>query len=136
MGIRLVHVGIIVDDLEATSRLFEKLLNTKAGDVQSPPDGSMKAVMINFADGSGIELIQPIDPQGNLAKALKEKGESIHHVCLQVDDADEALSAAAKSGFKLRDQKSRRSAMFSDHQIGFLDPESTIGIVVVFLQSV
>ena len=136
MGIKLVHVGIRVDNLEETMRLFEKLLNTKAGDIKSPPDGSMKAVMINFDDGSGIELIQRIDPEGPLANLVKEKGAAIHHVCFKVDDVDEALSNASKNGFKLRQEKSRRSAMFDDHQIGFLDPESTKGIGVEFLQSV
>jgi len=128
---KLIHVGIIVDDLDEAKSLFEKLLNTKAGDVQSPPDGSMKAVMINFDDGSGIELIQPVDPQ-----VRKERGLGLNHVCFKVDDADEALGTAAKKGFKLRDQKSHPSRMFSDHQIGFLNPESTNGIVVEFLQSI
>ncbi len=133
---KLIHVGIIVDDLDEAKSLFEKLLNTKAGDVQSPPNGSMKAVMINFDDGSGIELIQPIDPNTSHAKYLKEKGMGIHHVCFKVNNADEALETVSKSGFKLRDQKSHPSQMFSDHQIGFLDPESTKGIVVEFLQSI
>ena len=133
---KLIHVGIIVDNLDEAKSLFEKLLNTKAGDVQSPPDGSMKAVMINFDDGSGIELIQPVDPQVSSAKYLKEKGTGVHHICFQVDNADEALETASRNGFKLRDQKSHPSRMFSDHQIGFLDPESTKGIVVEFLQSI
>ena len=136
MNIKLIHVGIVVDDIDEASRLFEKLLNTKAGDVKSPPDGSMKAVMINFADGSGIELIQPIDPKGPLANSMKDKGMGIHHVCFKVDNADEALSNAAKSGFKLLHEKSMKSAMFDDHQIGFLNPESTKGIVVEFLQEI
>jgi len=133
---KLIHVGIVVDDLDKAKSLFEKLLNRKAGDVQSPPDGSMKAVMINCDDGSGIELIQPVDPQVSHAQFLKERGMGIHHICFQVDNADEALEAAAKSGFKLSDQKSHPSRMFSDHQIGFVDPESTKGIVVEFLQSI
>ncbi len=133
---KLIHVGIIVDDLDEAKSLFEKLLNTKAGDVQSPPNGSMKAVMINFDDGSGIELIQPIDPNTSHAKYLKEKGMGIHHVCFKVNNADEALETVSKSGFTLSAPKSHPSQMFSDHQIGFLDPESTKGIVVEFLQSI
>ncbi|MFC1983809.1 VOC family protein [Chloroflexota bacterium] len=131
MSIKLIHVGIIVEDLEEAKSMFEKLLHTKAGEVQGPPDGSMRAVMINCADGSGLELIQPVDPQ-----VRKERGLGLNHVCLQVDDADEALEAAAKNGFKLRDQKSHPSRMFSDHQIGFLDPTSTKGITVEYLQPI
>ena len=53
-----------------------------------------------------IELLESIDPEGPIASFIEKRGEGIHHIAFEVDNADEALNNAKENGFRLNpDQK-------------------------------
>jgi methylmalonyl-CoA epimerase len=126
------HVAIAVKNLDEALKLYESLFGVKASKIEVVPEQGVKAALIPMGDGGEIELLEPIDPNGDVAKFLETKGEGIHHICLEVDDIDKTLSAVAEKGCQLIDKKSRKGLA---GQIGFLHPKSTKGVLIELAQT-
>ena len=126
------HVSIAVKNLEEGIKTYEKLLGIKHSHIEEVPDQGIKAAMIQIGDVE-IELIEPIKPDSGVAKFLENKGEGIHHICLEVDDVDKELESLAAKGVDLIDKKGRKGLA---GKIGFLHPRSAKGVLIELAQKV
>ena len=126
------HVAIAVRNLDEALAIYENLFNLKPSKIETVPDQGVKAALIPMKEGGEIEFLEPIDPNGGVAKFLENKGEGIHHICLEVDNIDEALNKIADKGCQLIDGKSRKGVV---GQIGFLHPKSTKGVLIELAQT-
>jgi len=129
---RVDHVAIAVRDLDEALAVFEGLLGLKAAHIEEVPDQGVKAALIPIGD-SEIELIQPIDPESGVAKAIEKRGEGIHHICLEVDDVDEELKSLAERGVELIDKVGRKGLA---GKIGFIHPRAAKGVLIELAQKV
>ena len=126
------HIAIAVKNVEETAKVFEDVLGLRAGHIETVPDQGVRACLIPVGDGE-IELIEPIDPEGGVAKFLERRGEGIHHLCLEVDDVDEELESLAARGIPLVDKQGRPGLA---GKVGFLHPKATMGILIELAQKV
>ncbi|MDY6907565.1 MAG: methylmalonyl-CoA epimerase [Chloroflexota bacterium] len=126
------HVAIAVKDLDEALGIFEGLLGIKAAHIEEVPDQGVKAAMIPIGNGE-IELIQPIDPEGGVAKFIERRGEGIHHICMEVDNVDEELKAMADRGVELIDKVGRKGIA---GRVGFVHPRSAKGVLIELAQKV
>ena len=129
---RVDHVAIAVRDLDEALAVFEGLLGFKAAHIEEVPDQGVKAALIPIGD-SEIELIQPINPESGVAKAIEKRGEGIHHICLEVDDVDEELKSLAERGVELIDKVGRKGLA---GKIGFIHPRAAKGVLIELAQKV
>jgi len=129
---KLHHVSIAVKNLDEALKLYEQLFDLKASKVEVVPEQGVKAALIPIGDGAEIEFIEPIDPNGGVAKFLENKGEGIHHICLEVDNIDQALNTISERGCQLIDKKSRNGLA---GKIGFVHPKSTKGVLIELAQT-
>ena len=120
------HVAIAVKDLDETLRVFENLFGLKPSKIEDVPDQGVKAALIPIGSGE-IELLEPIDPNGGVAKFLERRGEGIHHICLDVDDTDAVLKSLAEKGVELIDKVGRKGLA---GKVGFIHPKSTKGVLI------
>lgn len=124
------HVGVATTDAKALAALFGDLFGvTVAHEEQF--DG-MHVVFLEFDDGY-FELLEP-DPEseGAIARYLDRHGSGIHHVALETDDIEAALDNARDVGVELVDEEPRPGAW--GHEVAFLHPKSTGGVLVEFVQ--
>jgi methylmalonyl-CoA/ethylmalonyl-CoA epimerase len=84
-------------------------------------------VSLRFGDVA-IELLEPANPSGPVAKFLAKRGPGIHHVCYRVTDLDAALERCRAAGYQLVDETPRHGA--GGRRIAFLHPKSTNGILL------
>jgi len=124
---RVHHVAIAVRNLDEAVKLYENLFGVKASKVEVVPEQGVKAALIPIGDGGEIEFLEPVDPNGGVAKFLENKGEGIHHICLEVDNIDQTLTEIAEKGCQLIDKQGRKGLA---GQIGFLHPKSTKGVLI------
>ena len=124
---RVHHVAIAVKNLDEAVKLYENLFGVKASKVDVVPEQGVKAALIPIGDGGEIEFLEPIDPNGGVAKFLENKGEGIHHICLEVDNINQSLTELAEKGCQLIDKQGRKGLA---GQIGFLHPKSTKGVLI------
>lgn len=122
---KLHHVAVAVHDIEAALGDYAAVLGLPKGEVVYLDSQKVYATLIAVGDCE-LELIQPADPQGGVAKFLEKRGEALHHICFQVDDVDKELAALAQQGLSLIDKKSRPGLA---GMVGFLHPRSTRGVL-------
>lgn len=120
------HIGIAVEDLEASIEYYERVLGLKCYAVEEVEDQKVKTAFFSVG-GTKIELLESTSPDGPIGKFIAKKGPGMHHIAFAVDDATKALTQAKEKGVTLIDKKSRKGAEGLD--IGFLHPKSTHGVL-------
>jgi len=126
----LHHVGIVVADLDAAAARYAPL-GFVGGERVEVPDQRVRAAV--FAAGPGyVELIQPTDPAGPIARYLATRGEGLHHVAYRVDDLPATLDRLAAAGVRLIDTTPRRG--LHGWRIAFVHPESAAGVLTELVE--
>lgn len=128
--LRLHHVGIVVADLDAAIASYGAL-GFAAGERHAIPEQHIEAV--TFRAGPGwVELIQPTDPEGPIARFMAKRGEGTHHVAYAVDDIEAALEQLRANRRRLIDEVPRTGA--HGWRIAFIHPESCHGVLTELVQ--
>ena len=94
---RLDHVAIVVRDTDDALRYFRDRLGLH---VARSEELSVPPVRLTYLDAGNayIQLVQPLDPDHELARALEERGEGLHHICFGVDDVPGVARELAAEG--------------------------------------
>jgi len=129
---RVDHIAIAVKSLDEALAVFEGLLGVKAAHTETMTEQGVKAALIPIGDGE-IELIEPINPEGGVAKFIEKRGEGIHHICLEVDNVDEELKSLAARGVELIDKRGRKGLA---GKVGFLHPRAAKGVLIELAEKV
>lgn len=122
------HAGIATDDAASLADLFADLFDAPVAH-EEEFDG-LKVVFLELENGY-FELLEPIE-DGTISRYLDANGPGIHHVALETEDIDAALDTARSHGVELIDEEPRPGAW--GHDVAFLHPKSTGGILVEFVQ--
>ncbi|MFQ5458378.1 MAG: methylmalonyl-CoA epimerase [Myxococcota bacterium] len=125
---RIHHVGIVVRSLEAAYPFWRDTLQLAVSKTAVVPEQGVSAALLPCGE-SEIELLEPVNENGGVAKFLAKRGEGLHHVCYQTDDVDGALTDAAARGIALLD-KTPRAGLAG--RIGFLHPKSNHGTLIEY----
>lgn len=129
---RIDHVCVAVKNLDEALKFYNDVLGLKPSRIEEVPDQGVKAALIPVGD-TEIELLEPTDPQGGVARFLETRGEGIHHICIEVDNVDEELKSLEAKGVRLIDKQGRKGLA---GKIGFLHPKAMMGILVELAQKV
>jgi methylmalonyl-CoA/ethylmalonyl-CoA epimerase len=122
---RVAHIGIAVASIDAALGFYRDVLGLEPGD----PETADGATIVGLSLGDvQVELLEPRDPDGPVAKFLAKRGPGIHHVCYRVPDLDRALERCRAAGYRLIDEVPRRGA--GSRRIAFVHPNATAGILV------
>ena len=127
---RIEHVAIAVKNLDAARDTFATL-GIPCDYEETLPANGVRLAMLPIGE-SAIELLEPQRDGTRTADWLREKGDSLYHICLEVDDIVAALDELRAKGVKLRDEVPRSG--HGGHKIAFLDPASTAGILVELVE--
>src|SRR6185312_9203378 len=93
----LDHVAIAVKDLDAAVSLYRDVLGLELAEIEEVAEQQVRTAI--FGHGMGrIELICPTAPDTGVAKFLEKRGEGLHHICVEVDDIESAISALSERG--------------------------------------
>ena len=127
---RIEHVAIAVRNLDAARDTFAKL-GIQCDYEETLPANGIRLAMLPIGE-SALELLEPQRDDTRTAEWLREKGDSLYHICLEVDDIVAALDELRAKGIKLRDEVPRSG--HGGNKIAFLDPDSTAGILVELVE--
>ncbi len=121
------HVGIAIDSIEEDASFWNLLLNNC--DTISEKVNDQKVITQIFDTGQGkIELLKATSQDSPITKFIEKRGKGIHHVCLQVDDIQQAINELIEAGVELINKTPRVGA--EGHIIAFIHPKSTSGVLV------
>jgi len=122
MIVKIDHIGIAVNCIEDTIKLYSDVFGLKAGEIKVSEEQKVKVAMIPIGDGK-IELLEPTEPGGGIAKYIEKKGEGLHHLALEVSNIRDMLEILKEKGIPLIDMEPKVGADGS--KIAFLHPKGT-----------
>jgi len=87
---RIEHVGIVVKDLEQSRAVWEECLGLRLAEVEHLEQYQVRIAMYPVGE-SMVELLGGTTPDSKYARLVRERGEGLHHICLEVEDIEGAL---------------------------------------------
>ncbi|HYF09430.1 MAG TPA: methylmalonyl-CoA epimerase [Acetobacteraceae bacterium] len=127
---RIEHVAIAVKNLDAARDAFARL-GIACDYEETIPENGIRLAMLPIGE-SALELLEPKTETSRTAQWIRERGEGLYHICLEVEDIEGALAELRAKGVRLRDEVP--CIGHGGHRIAFLEPESTAGILVELVE--
>ena len=122
---RVEHIAIAVHDMAESMRMLEHTLGLKLD--YEEVIGETKLAMYPVGETS-LELLQAKGAASPVADWVAEHGQSLFHLCFEVEDIDAALDELRAKGVKLLDETPKGG--HGGSRIAFLDPASTGDILI------
>lgn len=142
---RVIQIGIIVCDIERTTRRYCEVLGFERPPIMvtpgyevvnttyngQPSDATAKLAFLN-AGQLQIELIEPDEKPSVWRDFLNANGEGAHHIAFPVQNTKQATDYLARYGIVVSQQGlySSRNGMYT-----YLDSQSQLGTTIELLES-
>jgi methylmalonyl-CoA/ethylmalonyl-CoA epimerase len=123
---KINHIAIAVESIEALLPFWQEALGLFVDHIEEVPSQKARVAFLAVGD-SEMELVQPTDPATGIAKFLKEKGPGMHHLCLEVEDIDQALNELKEKGVYLINETAQ---ILPGRKMAFVHPKRTGGVLV------
>lgn len=129
---RIHHIGIAASNLEEATAIYKTFLKDVEIEYEEVPSQKVKVASVEIGE-SRLEFLEPTSPESPIAKFMEKKGPGIHHICLEVENIEEALATLEKNGYRLIDKEPREGAM--GMKIAFVHPKSSGGVLLEISQT-
>jgi len=127
---KIHHLGIVVRNLDEAYKFYRDTLGLHVHKEAVVEDQGVKAALLTIGN-SEIELLEPINENGGVAKFLERRGEGLHHICFETTDVAAELAATKAKGIALIDQAPRKGLA---GMICFLHPKANNGVLIEYAQ--
>jgi catechol 2,3-dioxygenase-like lactoylglutathione lyase family enzyme len=125
---RIDHVGIIVDDIEATREFLERVTGmslSRRGDI---PATQTRTAFLGYGPGAQVELVE-LGNEAARAARLGDGQARVEHVAIEVDDLEAAAAELRSMGVAFQ---SDTPSVGGPLRSLFSRPETTRGFVLQF----
>lgn len=95
---RIDHVSIAVRDLDSAREFFTDRLGGTEVYCRTEDAEGFRWTSIVLGSSCGIELVDPVGDDSFLERFLDQRGDSVHHVTIQVDNAEAARQTLEARG--------------------------------------
>ena len=128
--IKISHVAIVVQDIDAALNFWEQTFGLKLDHVEDVPSQKSKVAFLPLGE-SEIELVQPTTSDSGLANFLEKRGEGMHHICIEVEDIDATLAELKSKGVRLINDVPEE---LPGRKMAFIHPKAANGVLVELYQ--
>lgn len=125
--IGIEHIGIAVKNIREASSFWDHVLQIGHSTTEDIDDQGVITDIYDTGQGK-VELLQAKYPDSPVAKFLDRRGPGIHHICLQVEDIDEAIQELKSEGIQLIGNGASIGA--EGYRVVFIHPGSAGGVLV------
>jgi len=128
---KIEHIGIAVNDIEASNALFEALFDQPHYKIEAVESEGVKTSFFEVGPNK-IELLEATNENSPIAKFIEKKGEGIHHIAFAVDDIHKEIERLTSKGFRMIHETPKQGA--DNKIIAFLHPKASNGVLVELCQ--
>lgn len=115
------HIVLVVADMDAAIAKWRDQLGIPLHHEVTLEEHGLRQAFFPLADGTFVELIAPTNEDSRVAEILKEKGEGLHVLAMQVNDLESAVKQFQENGVELIGAGSDRV---------FIHPDSANGMMI------
>ena len=124
------HLGIAVRNIDEALRFYQEALGMGAAMRETVESEKVHVAMLQAGE-SRLELLEPMDATGTIAKFLEKRGPGIHHIALRVADLAPAVERLRAGGARILNE-ARIGA--GGHRYVFVHPASTGGVLLELIE--
>jgi methylmalonyl-CoA/ethylmalonyl-CoA epimerase len=128
---KIDHVVIAVNDLNEGIAQYEKTFGLKPSRTGERSGDGFKSAYYDLPGGGFVELIQPTDATGPVAKGLAARGEGVYLMALAVEDIESEVTAMRARGVRLIGDPGPGQPI---SRMVFVHPRETKGVLVQLIQ--
>ncbi len=128
---RIDHIGVAVEDLDASIALYETTFGMTLVHRETVTEQGVEAVLLDVGENH-VELLAPLSEETPVGRYLAKRGPGLHHVAYQVSDIERALVELGEAGIRMIDEIPRTGIRNS--RVAFLHPAATGGVLTEIVQ--
>ena len=123
---KIHHISVLVKDLERAKKVYSDLFGIDFGEVND-----QEALDVRVAESSfGINLVEPLTPNGSSARTLEHRGEGVSMVVLKVPDIEEAVKDMESRGVRLLGREFRDNGQ----KTAIFHPKDLCGVFIELME--
>ncbi|MGH2591212.1 MAG: methylmalonyl-CoA epimerase, partial [Actinomycetota bacterium] len=131
MLMRIDHIGIAVEDLDASVEHYRRTLGIEPVHRERVESQGVEEVLLAVGD-SYVQLLGALGPDTPVGRFLARQGQGVHHVGYRVEDLARALAHLKAEGVRLIDEAPRLGSRGTS--IAFVHPKGMGGVLVELVQ--
>lgn len=120
------HVAVAVPSIRDAATVLERLTGASCSPVQTVGSQGVRVAFVG-----PVELLEPVDPEGPVARFLERRGPGLHHIAYRTPDIRREVERLGSAGLVFVDPQPRQGA---HGQVAFIHPKSTGGVLVELVQ--
>ena len=124
---RVHHIAIAVHSIAGALPTFADALGLTVTRTEEVDSQGVRVAVLPVGQIS-LELVEPMNQTGAVARFLDAHGEGIHHICFQVEHLEAALAQLKERGIRLVDERPRPGT--GGARVAFVHPSSTHGVLI------
>ena len=123
------HVAIVVPDLNDAKKKYKEVLGANVSEIFDYIEHGVSVVFIEL-ENTKIELMHPYGENSPISKFLENnKNGSIHHICIEVKNINEAVDKLKKNGVRILGNETPKIGAH-DKPVIFLHPKDFYGTLI------
>ncbi len=127
---RIDHVVVATEEMADAAAKWEHNLGLRIEEQVSRPRGASFDVARLPVGDAFIELLQPV-AEGRYAEQLKERGEGLFSMSIEVDDLEEAVAYLRGKGARVSDPE---PGIWAGSRVARVSPSSTHGVSIQLIE--
>ncbi|KAK3097998.1 hypothetical protein FSP39_015182 [Pinctada imbricata] len=130
---KLNHVAMACPDIDKATALYRDVLGAKVSEKHPQPEHGVYTVFVELGE-TKLELLHPYGDKSPISGFLeKNKSGGMHHICIEVDDIEEAMKDLKSKNIRLLSDSARIGA--HGKPVVFLHPKDCNGVLVELEQA-
>lgn len=129
---KINHLGIATKGIDEALKFWSDALGLENVHTETVEDQKVRVAMLPIGDAR-IELLEATADDSPIAKFVEKRGGGIHHIAVDVENIEDALSKLKAKGMRLIDETPRVGA--EDCLVAFVHPSSANGVLLELVQS-
>jgi methylmalonyl-CoA/ethylmalonyl-CoA epimerase len=125
--VKINHVAIVVGDMDTALKFWNEALGLPLKHTECSEEEQSKLAFLSVGE-SAVELIQPTTTDSGVAKYLAKKDAGMHHMCMEVEDIEAAMSQLLDHDIELINESPRLRP--DGTRYAFVHPRSTGGVLL------
>ena len=130
---KIEHIGIAVQNLEASNELFTKIFGKESYKSESVESESVITSFFQVGE-SKIELVTATNQNSPIAKYLDKNRQGMHHIAFDVEDIKAEMKRLQSEGIRTLSDLPKLGA--DNKLICFLHPKDTNGVLIELCQEI
>ncbi len=128
---KIEHIGIAVKDLQASIKIYEKLLNTDCYKTELVESEDVNTAFFKTGE-SKIELLEGTSENSVIKKYVDKNGEGMHHIAFGVTDIKAEMLRLKNEGFRLLNEEPKSGA--DNKLVCFIHPKDCSSVLIELVQ--